>query len=862
VTAVVRPLAASGVALLALALGFLGDAALAQAPPPPEGSGATVTVAPGAHYRKGGLYRALMGSGHRDLWTTPITVPVADLTTLAGGLTPVRVGGGMTTRTLHLDGADGRRYVFRSVDKVPADLLEDFVGTPIEAILQDQVSSFHPSGALVVAELLDALGILHPAPRLVVVPDDPRLGEFREEFAGMLALFEERPDDAPDGAPGFAGSRQVVQTDRLFEILEEEPASRVAARELLRSRLVDLIVGDRDRSTNNHLWARFEEPDGGSVWRVVPRDRDQAFVRFDGFLKGVARHYEPRLVSFGDDYPSVVGLTRNAWDIDRGFLVGLIRDEWDQAVGEVRTTLTDPVIERAVRALPPEHYEVVGGELSAALRQRRDDLPEAAERLYRIVFGHADIHATDEDEEATVERLGDGSVRVVVRPDDSDFGPTFDRVFLPGETQEIRLYMHGGDDRVTVTGTGPGTIRLRVVGGGDADRFADSSATEGSVNEFYDAGDATEVEAGPATRYHERNAPRPFSWHGEDRTLDWGFTWRPEPVGGYDADRGAVVGGTVVVAQHGFRKQPYANRMTVRAAWSFGLSEPLLDYRHAFREAAFGQDVEIHARVSGMEIIDFYGLGNETPEAGSARYHRVPHKQLVLSTLLYFGDGERRRMGVGPVIQYMSTDTTSSGRFIDTVDPYGAGRFGQLGLQATVELDGRDRAGTPSRGYRIQGGASVFPEFMDVDRDVFGGAWAQAAAYLSPPGGNPTVALRARGQTVWGTYPFAEAAYLGGRASLRGLREQRYAGDAAVLGSAEVRLYVARLILVVPTDFGVTALTDVGRVFLDGDPSDRWHSSWGGGIWFAPLSRGATLHLTVVRAAERTSLLAGIGFPF
>jgi hypothetical protein len=83
-----------------------------------------------------------------------------------------------------------------------------------------------------------------------------------------------------------------------------------------------------------------------------------------------------------------------------------------------------------------------------------------------------------------------------------------------------------------------------------------------------------------------------------------------------------------------------------------------------------------------------------------------------------------------------------------------------------------------------------------------------------------------------------------------------------VLGSAEVRLYVARLILVVPTDFGVTALTDVGRVFLDGDPSDRWHSSWGGGIWFAPLSRGATLHLTVVRAAERTSLLAGIGFPF
>jgi hypothetical protein len=215
-----------------------------------------------------------MGAGWRDLWTTSITVPVADLSLLGGGLTAVRLGGGMTTRTLHLDGADGRRYVFRSVDKEPADLLEDFVGTPIEAILRDQVSSFNPSGAMVVASLLDAVGVLHPRPQLVVVPDDPRLGEFRAEFAGMLALFEERPDDAPAGAPGFAGSRDIVQTERLFDILEDEPQSHVAASELLRSRLVDLVVGDRDRSTNNHLWARFEDPAGGSVWRVVPRDRD------------------------------------------------------------------------------------------------------------------------------------------------------------------------------------------------------------------------------------------------------------------------------------------------------------------------------------------------------------------------------------------------------------------------------------------------------------------------------------------------------------------------------------------------------------------------------------------------------------
>jgi hypothetical protein len=833
-----------------------------QVTPPPNGSRGQVTVTPGARYAKGSLYRTLMGAGYRDLWTAPITVPVVDLTTFAGGLTPVRLGGGMTTRTLHLDGADGRRYVLRSVDKEPADLLEDFIGSPVEAIIRDQVSVFNPSGAMVVASLLDALGILHPSPRLVVVPDDPRLGEFREEFAGMLALLEERPDDAPDGAPGFAGSREIVQTEDLFDILEEEPESHVAARELLESRLLDILVGDRDRSTNNHLWASFDDPAGGRVWRVVPRDRDQAFVRFDGFLKGVARHYDRRLVNFGNDYSSIWGLTRNAWDIDRNLLVRLSRAEWDDAVQRVRSTITDDVIDRAVRQMPPEHYALIGEEIAIALRERRDDLGEAAEKFYRIVYGYADIRATDADEEALVERMPDGSVRVTLRVVDLDLGVTFDRTFTPDETSEIRLYMHGGSDLVTVTGTGSTRILLRAVGGGGADRFVDVSSVTRGMNRFYDGGNATEVAAGPGTRYYDRDVPRLWSWLEDVRNLDWGSEWSPLPVGSFDRDRGLVLGAGLVVSRYGFLKAPYANRLHANAGWSFGLNEPVLDYRQSFRDVLLGQDLAIHARLSGMEVIDFYGLGNESPEEGSVRFHRLPHKQVLLSMTIDFGDGERRRLGVGPVLQYLSTDSTDTSHFLGTIDPYGSGRFGQLGLQTTVQLDGRDRPGTPSHGYALDAGATYFPELIDVNRGAFGEVHGRAAAYLSPPGGNPTLALRAEGKKVWGTFPFAEAAFLGGASSLRGIREQRYAGDAALLGSAELRLFVKRIVFIVPSDFGVLAHTDAGRVFLDGESSKTWRTSWGGGVWFAPLSRGTVLHLTAARSEEETSFYAGIGFAF
>ncbi len=33
--------------------------------------------------------------------------------------------------------------------------------------------------------------------------------------------------------------------------------------------------------------------------------------------------------------------------------------------------------------------------------------------------------------------------------------------------------------------------------------------------------------------------------------------------------------------------------------------------------------------------------------------------------------------------------------------------------------------------------------------------------------------------------------------------------------------------------FGVFGLADVGRVFLEGESSDRWHTAFGGGLWIA-----------------------------
>ena len=124
------------------------------------------------------------------------------------------------------------------------------------------------------------------------------------------------------------------------------------------------------------------------------------------------------------------------------------------------------------------------------------------------------------------------------------------------------------------------------------------------------------------------------------------------------------------------------------------------------------------------------------------------------------------------------------------------------------------------------------------------------------------LALRAGGKQTFGTYPFHEAAFLGGASTLRGWTEQRFAGDAAVYGNAELRAYLSEIFFVLPGELGIFALADAGRVFLDGESSDAWHSALGGGLWVAFLDRANTISVAYGRGRERGGVYVNLGFMF
>lgn len=807
----------------------------------------TVWITAGSHYEAGETKEKLLGHDYRDAWTTPIRVPVLNLATYAGGLTVVERGGGQQTQSLRLIGEDGFEYNFRSVDKeIAQGLSDDLAETIVDDLLQDQVSSMHPAAAIVATAILDSVGILNPGPQLFVMPDDPRLGEFREVFGGMLGTLEVHANESADGSRVFAGADEVESAEDFFPELREDPHNRVDLPDFLTSRLVSMLMGDWDRHEGQFRWARFDSA-GVRVWRPVPEDRDFAFSDYDGLLLGPAGIFLSEAAPFTTKY-RLRRLTQNSAEVERRLLTDLEWSEWQAIVRDLQAKLPDHVIESAVRALPEEYYARSGEEIARLLIERRGGLEAIAREFYLQLAADAEIHATHEDERAEITRLPEGDVKVVIysATENDDAVIYFERTFHPSETDEIRVRLYGGDDRAMVRGTGPGGIVIRVIGGEGDDVLMDSSvvSAQGRHTAFYDSEGENEITGTQATAV-DRTPYEGLEWIPEEQMppRDWGTIHSIfMPWAGYEGTEGLIIGGGPQWTWYGFRQVPYSAQIRLRAMYGLGSGEFGLDATADFVQVGSRSSVLLHGRASGLEAVRFNGFGNLSTEEGG---EVVRYDQMLFEALFGFPIASEVSVSAGPVFEHIDLDERD-------------GQYGKLGLRGLLELDSRPQDRVMGGGARIDIDGHLFPAAWDLDQP-FGRVRTEAASYSPLPGPN-LLAVRIGGAQVFGTAPFTEAIYLGGSENLRGYPYQRFVGDAALYGGAELRSKVTRAELIVKGDLGVLAFTDAGRVFVDGESPGDWHTSYGTGLWFASLERAVSV--TYARGGGDGMFYFKIGFPF
>ncbi|HUP90266.1 MAG TPA: BamA/TamA family outer membrane protein [Longimicrobiales bacterium] len=831
----------------------------------------TVRAAPSTEFDRQGLWRALFGKGWRDIWSTPIEAPILDLASYAGGIEAFKEGGNQT-HTLHFHGKDGHRYVFRTTYKnvdnaLPSDLKKTLIGD----VIQDQTGSFHPTGLLAVDVLEDAVGLIHAPRTLYYMQSDERLGKYAKRVEKQFGTMEEKPEEIKGGGT-IGGAKDIRSTDDLMIKLEADSKNKIDARDYLTARFIDFIVGDPDRGADNWDWAQFDRGDF-NMYRPIPRDRDYAFMHIEGFLPNLAAMGYPKLTQFRNEFPKLRTLVFMTSDFDRSHLSELTWSQWQDVIKKVQNSLNDATIEKALARIPPEHRKLSEDIIRGGLRGRRAALPDIAAQFYRLVAEDAEVFASDEDERAEVDYRDDGSMDVTVYRKNMI---VFQRRFLPAETQEVRLHMERGDDRVVVRGGIEQGIQLRVLGGEGDDVLVDSTRMD---VRFYDASGKNQFVTGPRTVVHtapyefmqparfldaEDNEKKPDEnprkireeRRGRHQDLQnaradfvaqkttaaiprtWGkkSTWMP--LFEYHDGPGVVLGFGPVTTDFGFRRLPYESLISVKGMKGIGGGYGVqLNADKHFESSPIGVSALVRASTFGSNR--FFGFGNDSPlleEDASL----VMRDEIIVAPAVDYWFNRKTRISVGPKLHYTDPDAPSEFGFDKRTD---------VGVRADYVALNAVRTQTGVRGADLMTGASASGDFREV----------HALGKLFVPISRATIALRAGGKRVWGDFPLHEAAFIGGIESLRGVWWNRYAGDTALHGSVELRVPLMRVELLTRGDLGIIAFTDAGRVWYNGASVGDWHVGKGAGLWFGSLSQAFSV--TYARA-EQGRVNLSLGFPF
>ncbi len=832
-------------------------------------------------FRNNGLTRFFAGAGYRDAWGTPVDLEVVDLGALGGGLTPLRRGGGNQTTGLRLEGEDGHVYEFRLIEKggiggLPQPLRDGFAGD----LVLDLRSAALPYAAVVTADLVTSAGLYTSQPRVMYVPDDPRLGIYREDFGDRIALVEVRPDDDMSDLEGWEGVTDVVSSGKLREEIAEDQDHRVDERAFFRARLLDLMVGDWDRHAGQWRWAAFEpgeldpslegdDATKGKVYQPIPRDRDWAFYDLEGVAQRALFQFDRRYQSYDEDsYGSILGLTANARGQDRRFMSTITREEAISIGNDLQARLTDAAIDRAIAKLPPEILAEVGDEWRNGLRQRRDDLEYAAERLYGLAAQVVDVVGSDERERFAVVPAPGGGVTVTVESfKKGEVGlELYRRTFVPGETEEIRLYGRGGRDQFDIAPDAD-AISVRVIGGSGLDTVS----SEESDVALYDTPGGVEVEG----RVSDHTSDDPgVNRYSEDERIVPLFV--SAPVVGASATDGVILGASVTKTSYGFRLNPYASQQTIAADVATGTGGIRASYNGHFVDAAGPFDVRVGLLGAlPRNVRNFYGLGNETVgiENDLVRLDlALAHADVSLELPLGIG----AMVSAGPTVRYAdpSRDENLLQGPLASLPEIAYEPQSHAGGVGRLRISTVDTPGNPKQGVRLdlEGAALAGIAGEAESYGTVGGTLAAFVPVRLVP--QLTLALRAGGSHRIGAFPFFDAAVIGQSSSVRGFRRERFAGRSSAFGNAELRVKLFELpTYLVPFDVGMLAFADAGRVWISSGADvagvqnpiiadgDEIHLGYGGGLWFGVLDRAA-LVLTVQSSVEETLASFGVGFHF
>ncbi|GAB2770573.1 metallophosphoesterase [Salinimicrobium soli] len=800
---------------------------------------------------KSEAYESIWGDRYREIYGTKIKAEVVDLDTLYGGMEVIRAGGGHQTRSLRLKDKNGRDYNMRALKKSAVQFLQtvafkdasvesDFENTLAEDIIEDFYTSAHPYGFMVIPTLSQAAGVYHTNPKLYYVPKQKALGIYNQEYGDELYMIVERPEEHYTGYESFgAPNHDIESTSGVFERLRRDEKYSLDESAYIRARLFDMLIGDWDRHQDQWRWSEFEDKEGNHLFRPVPRDRDQVFSNFDGAFLATLRGVlglAKQLATYDDDINDVKYFNTAALGLDRSLIQNMGREEWIEQAKYLQEHVTDEAIEEAFSKLPEETKGQSSEEIKKHLKARRENLVDIAKRYYEVVAETSIVTGTDKDDYIEVERLPKGQTRITIYriKDGKKADIVNSRIYYPEYTKEIWLYGLDDDDVFEVYGEGDDPILTRVIGGQNNDIYRVKNGKKVKIYDYISKPNTIEETHGARVHLTDDYEVNVFD---KDRKIYKKTS--VIPAVGYNPDDGIRVGLKAKQSIFGFQRNPYTTQHSLEAGYYFATESFNVHYDGEFANMWGNYNLFVGAYFTSPSFTrNFFGYGNETenPEDELGKdYNRIR-----VSTI----GGEAgfvRQSPFGSFFKYTASFegvkiAESDGRFITeefAADPDLFERKYFLGLEGLYKYESYDDVLNPSNGMRFE--LKAGGKLNTNDTDKFFGYLEPYLGFFRALTRNDKLVLNPRIQAevnFGDDFQFYQAATLGGDTGLRSFRLNRFAGESALATGADLRYSFEQFKTpILPIQIGVFAGYDIGRVWLDGENSNDWHESYGGGFW-------------------------------
>ena len=795
---------------------------------------------------KSWFHSFLFGKHYRKYYSMPIEATVATVDTLKGGLKPIREGGGHQSVSLRMSDPKGREFVMRGMKKSATVFLQsvafkdqyvvnDFEDTYAESFLFDFYTTSHPYAPYAIDGMSNKIGLLHTNPILYYIPRQNGLGEFNAGFGDQLYMIEERPADNHLDGKNFGNPSNIIGTDDVMLNLHKDEKYSVDEKEYIKARLFDILIGDWDRHSDQWRWAEFKK-DGKVIYKPIPRDRDQAFVKYDGALLSILMNIPAlrHMRTFKDKIGNVKWLSREPYPQDLAFLKTADQKDWIEQAKYIQDNLSDADIEKSFKNMPKEVQDETVDEIIRKLKNRKRELQKYAAIYADVLSRTVMIAGTDKKDKFVLNHNAKKSIEIqVFRSKKEGDELQYTKTVTDAKTKNLWIYGLDDNDTFEVKGNYKSNIKIRLIGGQNNDTYNIENGRKVIVFDFQSQENTYNLDSKTQTQLTDDYDVNLYNYEKPKYNVVSGL-----PNIGFNPDDGVKVGINLNYTVNNFKQNPYTQRHVLNAFYYFATGGLEFNYAAHFPGLLGKWVIDVESLYTTPNFaMNYFGYGNESKydDDLSLDYNRVRIRKFNASGAIRHVGRYGSEFSVQPIFQRMTVEETEN-RFINlpnivNPDVFNTQNYGSLKVKYLFKNS--DFAAKPTLGMFFMIAGTWTANLDETNKNFPTLESALGFTHKIDKTGKLVLASYLKGKAIFNNnYEFYQGASLGGDTDLRGFRNERFLGSSYFSQSSDLRLSIGRIRkTIAPFTYGILGGFDYGRVWLDGEDSKKWHHDYGGGLW-------------------------------